>query len=319
MKIIAVLLAAAATVAMAQQPTPPAAASSSASSVRSASAVAPAAAASGGAGYQSAFEGYRRYDDQPVGSWREANDLVGRIGGWQAYAREGQVEGHDMGGMKNMPGMNMPGMDPKSGDTSAKGAAAVHDMGSMKSMPGMSMPGTESKPNGAAEKEGAGGRPKDSMKGMSGMNMPPADSKPAAASSQKGHDMKAMKEMPGKSMAGMGNPVVRESTGKDEHAAMAMGKGADDSAGKGRSGPVVGTGVVQGVDKANGKVKLTHDPIAALGWPRMTMDFRLKDSALAEKVKEGDPVAFSLEKSASGYVISGLDKTQARGEEKKTK
>jgi hypothetical protein len=22
--------------------------------------------------------------------WREANDLVGRIGGWQAYAREGQ-------------------------------------------------------------------------------------------------------------------------------------------------------------------------------------------------------------------------------------
>ncbi len=41
--------------------------------------------------YRSAFEGYRRYADQPVGSWREANDLVGRIGGWQAYAREAQT------------------------------------------------------------------------------------------------------------------------------------------------------------------------------------------------------------------------------------
>lgn len=43
--------------------------------------------------YQSAFEGYRRFEDEKVQSWREANDNVGRIGGWQSYAREaaGQV------------------------------------------------------------------------------------------------------------------------------------------------------------------------------------------------------------------------------------
>ena len=39
-------------------------------------------------GYQSAFDGYRGFKDQKVLSWRESNDLVGRIGGWQAYARE---------------------------------------------------------------------------------------------------------------------------------------------------------------------------------------------------------------------------------------
>ena len=49
-----------------------------------------APAAPGRLGYRSAFDGYRSFSDQPVVSWREANDLVGRIGGWQAYAREAQ-------------------------------------------------------------------------------------------------------------------------------------------------------------------------------------------------------------------------------------
>ncbi len=52
-----------------------------------------AGSASGQAGapvYRSAFDGYRPFSDQAVVPWREANELVGRIGGWQAYAREGQ-------------------------------------------------------------------------------------------------------------------------------------------------------------------------------------------------------------------------------------
>ena len=40
--------------------------------------------------YVSPLQTYMAYADQPVGSWREANDLVGRIGGWRAYAREVQ-------------------------------------------------------------------------------------------------------------------------------------------------------------------------------------------------------------------------------------
>lgn len=38
-----------------------------------------------------AFESYRSYADQEVASWPKANDEVGRIGGWQAYAREAQA------------------------------------------------------------------------------------------------------------------------------------------------------------------------------------------------------------------------------------
>ena len=54
---------------------------------RSASAATPASQASG---YRSVFDGHRGFDDAPLRPWRESNDLVGRIGGWQAYARESQ-------------------------------------------------------------------------------------------------------------------------------------------------------------------------------------------------------------------------------------
>ena len=62
-------------------------------------------------------------------------------------------------------------------------------------------------------------------------------------------------------------------------------------------------GVVVKVDAANATVKINHEPIPALDWPRMTMPFRLKESALADQVKEGDAVEFFLEKSGPDYVI----------------
>lgn len=38
--------------------------------------------------YSSPIGAYQGYLDQPVQSWREANDRVGQIGGWRAYAKE---------------------------------------------------------------------------------------------------------------------------------------------------------------------------------------------------------------------------------------
>jgi hypothetical protein len=38
--------------------------------------------------YQSIFDRYLKYVEQPVAAWRESNDNVGRVGGWRAYARE---------------------------------------------------------------------------------------------------------------------------------------------------------------------------------------------------------------------------------------
>lgn len=39
-------------------------------------------------GWRSAMEGYSPFADQPTGNWKAANDEVGKIGGWRAYARE---------------------------------------------------------------------------------------------------------------------------------------------------------------------------------------------------------------------------------------
>lgn len=38
--------------------------------------------------YDSSFARYRPNADVEVGSWRDANDNVGRIGGWRVYGRE---------------------------------------------------------------------------------------------------------------------------------------------------------------------------------------------------------------------------------------
>lgn len=38
--------------------------------------------------YRSALEGYRPYGEIKMMPWSEANDTVGKIGGWRAYAKE---------------------------------------------------------------------------------------------------------------------------------------------------------------------------------------------------------------------------------------
>jgi hypothetical protein len=40
------------------------------------------------AGYQSTLEGYQPFTDEKILPWKQANDTVGKIGGWRAYARE---------------------------------------------------------------------------------------------------------------------------------------------------------------------------------------------------------------------------------------
>ncbi len=38
--------------------------------------------------HESSLAQYRKFSDEPVISWREANETVNRIGGWRAYSRE---------------------------------------------------------------------------------------------------------------------------------------------------------------------------------------------------------------------------------------
>ncbi len=112
--------------------------------------------------------------------------------------------------------------------------------------------------------------------------------------------------------AGESKEALPTTGGHEGHEAMAKAEEQPSSPTKNLpaepGAAITATGVVQSIDKANGKVKLIHDPIAVLGWPKMTMFFRLKDAVLADQVKEGDVVQFFLEKASSGYVISGFKK-----------
>ena len=254
--------------------------------------------------YESPFSDYRPYRDQNLRSWQEVNKEVADNPGMGA-----------MGSMKHTPGMSMPGMDAKAADAAkSKEGAAGHDMRTMKDMPGMEKPKSE---------PGAAGHDMRTMKGME----KPAVTAPKGKQDTSGHDMRTMKgtEKPTatapknkegaaghdmgamKGMAGMDKKSEPASTSKPGHDMMAMAK-PPGHGGSVPTGVIMGSGVVQAIDKTNGRVQLTHDPIAALGWPKMTLFFRLKAPSLADQIKEGARVNFALEKSASGYVISSFQK-----------
>jgi len=76
--------------------------------------------------YESPLRAYKAYADQPIESWREANDRVGRIGGWRAYAREIQtgVPAQDLPAPAKAPAdapkAPVPAADPHAGHHGGK-------------------------------------------------------------------------------------------------------------------------------------------------------------------------------------------------------
>lgn len=69
--------------------------------------------------------------------------------------------------------------------------------------------------------------------------------------------------------------------------------------------PIMGAGVVKEVKAADHKLNIQHDPIAALNWPSMTMDFDISPDVSLEDVHQGDKIHFRLVKSGDNrYVIN---------------
>ena len=56
--------------------------------------------------YKSSLANYRAFPDEKLTSWKEANDNVGRIGGWRAYAKEAQEP--ESAGPSTPPGADKP-------------------------------------------------------------------------------------------------------------------------------------------------------------------------------------------------------------------
>lgn len=69
---------------------------------------------------------------------------------------------------------------------------------------------------------------------------------------------------------------------------------------------VQGKGTLKKIDAAKGVVTMSHEPIAALGWPAMTMDLKVRDNKLLDGFKPGQAVVFDLEKAGAVYVITKM-------------
>jgi Cu(I)/Ag(I) efflux system protein CusF len=69
---------------------------------------------------------------------------------------------------------------------------------------------------------------------------------------------------------------------------------------------ISGTGTVVSANPKAGSAILKHEPIPALGWPRMTMQFKVKNKAQLDTLKKGDKVEFQLEQSGQDYMISNI-------------
>ena len=99
----------------------------------------------------------------------------------------------------------------------------------------------------------------------------------------------------------LATPVLHAQDMHKEHA-KAPAKAADSKAAAKHSA----TGVVRKVDLARGTVTLAHDPVKSLGWPAMTMDFTVKDKAVAEKLKADRKVEFEFVQQGKDYVITSV-------------
>ena len=71
-------------------------------------------------------------------------------------------------------------------------------------------------------------------------------------------------------------------------------------------------GVVQVLKPEEGVINLKHEPIDALGWPAMTMDFSLVEGVNIEGLQVDDTVTFMLEEVDDRYLISRIDKTEVK-------
>lgn len=64
-----------------------------------------------------------------------------------------------------------------------------------------------------------------------------------------------------------------------------------------------GVGTVRSLDRTKGQVTLTHGQITGLNWPGMTMDFKVRESRLFDRLQAGKQVAFEFVADSNRYVV----------------
>jgi Cu(I)/Ag(I) efflux system membrane fusion protein len=67
-----------------------------------------------------------------------------------------------------------------------------------------------------------------------------------------------------------------------------------------------GTGRIVAADPKSGALTMQHDPIPALKWPAMTMDFEVADRAILNGLKPGQGVTFEMVDKDGDFVVTAI-------------
>jgi Cu/Ag efflux protein CusF len=82
----------------------------------------------------------------------------------------------------------------------------------------------------------------------------------------------------------------------------------------GPSAVLVSRGVVKQIDNAAGTVVLDHEPIPALNWESMVMEFKVEDPGILDGIEPGDAVRFDLKVTGMGpnpsMVITDMEEVE---------
>ena len=77
----------------------------------------------------------------------------------------------------------------------------------------------------------------------------------------------------------------------------------------GKAAPAVSAaanGTVEAVSASQRKIKINHEPIPAINWPAMSMEFPAAASVDLSKVKPGSKVKFTLSGSNGAYTVDSI-------------
>ena len=69
---------------------------------------------------------------------------------------------------------------------------------------------------------------------------------------------------------------------------------------------------IRKVDRDARKVTLKHGPIKNLDMPPMTMVFLVRDVKMLDNLKAGDKVRFSADQQQGAYVVTAVEKVEAK-------
>lgn len=73
---------------------------------------------------------------------------------------------------------------------------------------------------------------------------------------------------------------------------------------------VLAEGTVKKVDKATGKITISHGPLVKLDMPPMTMVFHAGEPEMVDKVKVGDKIRFDAARVGGVFTVTVLELVQ---------